>query len=62
MMTDNGHTNYPSASTSTPYPTWLALGLNTGLRTASGLQPKNVRMCIHNCVPECLVSLLGVTI
>lgn len=31
----------PSASMSTSYPTWLALGLNTGLRTANGLQPKD---------------------
>jgi hypothetical protein len=61
-MTENGHTTCPSASMSTPYPTWLALGLNTGLRTANGLQPKDVRMCIHNCVPKCLMSLLGVTV
>lgn len=65
MMTDNGHrllTTCLSASMSTPYPTWLALGLNTGLSTASGVHPKDVRMCVHNCVPECLMSLLGVTV
>lgn len=62
MMTDNGHTTCPSASMSTPYLIWLALGLNTGLGTANGLQPKDVRMCDHNCVPECLMSLLGATV
>jgi hypothetical protein len=32
MMRENGHTTCPSANMSTPFPTWLALGLNTGLR------------------------------
>lgn len=62
MMTDNGHITFPSASMANPYPIWLALGLNTGLRTANGLQPKDVRMCVHNCVPACPMSLLGVTV
>jgi hypothetical protein len=62
MMTDNGHTTCPSASMSTPYPTWLDLGLNTDLRTANCLLTKDVRMYVNNCVPEYLMSLLGVTL